>query len=109
MNTTQTVTAPHFAQRNQAIAAFMDDMAVQMDISAVTIRSSAPDTKAGNLISKAASGIEERASQIRTFTREFRTNGDLAKFDQACAVAGWRPSPDALESLMAQAASGTIQ
>jgi hypothetical protein len=109
MNTTHVVTAHHFAQRNQAIAAFMDDMAVQMDMSAVTIRSSSPDTKAGNLISKAASGIEERASQIRTFTREFRSNGDMANFDQACKIAGWNPSPDALESLMAQAASGTIQ
>lgn len=109
MNITQAVSAPHFAQRNQAIAAFMDDMAVQMDMSAVTIRSSAPDTKAGNLISNAASGIEERASQIRDFTREFRSNGDMDNFNQACKVAGWSPSPEALESLMAQAASGTIQ
>lgn len=109
MNATQAVTAPHFAQRNQAIAAFMDDMAIQMDMSAVTIRSSAPDTKVGDMISKAASGIEERAGQIRTFTREFRSNGDMANFKHACKIAGWNPTPDALESLMVQAALGTIQ
>jgi hypothetical protein len=108
MNIT-TATTNTASTNNQVIAAFMDDMAIQMDRSAETIRSSVPSTRVGNVLSQAASGIEERASQIRMVTRQFRDSGDMASFDQACQIAGWNPQPEALASFMSGASTNTLQ
>lgn len=108
MNIT-TATTQTASTNNLVIAAFMDDMAIQMDMSAETIRSSVPSTQVGILLAQAATGIEERASQIRVVTREFRNSGDMASFDQACQIAGWHPHPEALASFMSGASTNTLQ
>jgi hypothetical protein len=107
MNHTQATATSH--TNHLAIAAFMDDMAIQMDLSADTIRNSAQGTLVGDKMSEAAVEIQERASKIRVITQKFRDHGDLDCFDQACKIVGWRPKGAALESLMAGVTSNTLQ
>lgn len=108
MNHTPAI-ATSAAHNHLAIAAFMDDMAIQMDLSADTIRNSALGTLVGDKMSAAAVEIQDRAGQIRVITQQFREHGDLACFDQACQIVGWRPKGEALESLMAGVTSKTLQ
>jgi len=82
-----------------AVVSFMDTMAVQLVESADTLRASSMTTVAGNNIAIAAEGMVSRAGQIRVLAEGMRTSGDLTSFDEACALAGWQPSPQVLQSL----------
>lgn len=82
-----------------AIAACMDEMAIQMIESADVLRTSAMTSVIGNSIAVTVSGMKDRAHQIQGMTAEFRLSGDMAAFDAACQLAGWHPDPQALENL----------
>lgn len=81
-----------------AIAACMDAMAQQMEISADTLCGSALFGKAGSTLGTTVTSMRERASQIRQMTVAFRQSGDVAEFNLACSLAGWRPNQHSLES-----------
>lgn len=84
-----------------AIAAVMDEMALQMDNSAGALRTSPLSTSGGDAFATTISGIEARASQIRKITREFRESGDMASFEMACKIAGCHPDPVQLQAFQA--------
>lgn len=82
-----------------AIAACMDELAIQMIESADVLRTSAMTAVNGNTIAMTVSGMKDRAFQIQGMTAEFRLSGDMAAFDAACQLAGWHPDPLALENI----------
>lgn len=94
------ITAPQPANMS-AIAAVMDEMALQMDNSAGALRTSPLSTSGGDAFAKTISGIEARASQIRDISREFRESGDMASFEMACNIAGCHPDPAQLQAFQA--------
>lgn len=81
-----------------AIAACMDAMAQQMDLSADTLRDSALYGKVGSNLGTTVTNMRERASRIREITVAFRQSGNVSEFNLACSLAGWRPNQHSLES-----------
>lgn len=94
--------APQPAVNMAAVAAFMDEMAVQMDESATTLSASPLSAIAGKAYALTISGMQERAEQIRGVTREFRLSGDMASFNTACQLAGCHPDPVQFEAFQAR-------
>lgn len=84
-----------------AIAACMDELAVQIVESADTLSSSEMCSVRGNSIAQTVSSMKVRAEKIRDITAEFRTSGDMASFEAACKLAGWKPDQHALAALQA--------
>lgn len=81
------------------VAAFMDELVIQIEDSADTLRASAISGITGNAIAQTVSSMESRAKQIRDITADFRVSGEMARFDEACKLAGWVPDRQALEML----------
>lgn len=80
------------------VANFMEEMAIQMVESAGTLKASAMNNSSGTHIPAAVEGMVSRAGQIRVLAQGMRLSGGLEHFDEACALAGWRPSAQALQS-----------
>lgn len=93
------ITTNAAASNLAAFAACMDELAVQMVESADILRRSPMSTITGNDIAKTVTSMELRASQIRDITVQFRQSGDMASFNQACELAGWKPDRQALAKL----------
>jgi hypothetical protein len=99
MNQAQSINTPAVKTHKTAIAACMDELAIQMIESADVLRTSAMTGVTGNSIAMTVSGMKDRAHQIKGMTAGFRLSGDMAAFDAACQLAGWHPDPKALETL----------
>lgn len=84
-----------------AVATFMEEMALQMAESAETLKASAMNNVSVAHIPAAIQGMVTRAGQIRVLAQDMRVSGGLERFDEACALAGWRPNTQTLHGFQA--------
>lgn len=82
-----------------AIATCMEQMAVQMTVTAGTLRDSALFALVGTPLAEKVVQMEDRAREIHSITEGFRISGDLRAFDMACTLAGWSPENPSLARL----------